>query len=669
MRSGCGNYSAAKALLLILVASCGVAQRGDDSQGGTGTTLDAPLAPDCSNTTCLSPYAKQHLYYSVTPVSGIGGDSFSATNLPSWASMNAGTGEITGYPTEGASHEDIMVSRTRGGEVTQHGPYTIFVSGDPLVAYTWFFENTGSEKSFSQSAGLSGEDLEAFSAWRLLDASSNNITGKNVKVAVSDTGLEIAHQDLADNMRNSANRRYSGGTISVGGNPTNTVSTKGDHGTSVAGLIAATGWNGVGSRGVAPGALLSGLNFLSSSQSDAFLVDQASGDFDIFNQSWGVEDDAWAALPLSYVNQIVDGVTNGRGGKGSLYVRASGNSFYQYVNSSAGLYWSRPSNASADNALPQVIVVGATNAAGEKASYSSTGSNLWVSAPGGEFGTQDPAMITADQAGCSKGYARTGVSGFESSASLNKSCNYTAKFNGTSSAAPVVSGVIALMLQANPNLSWRDVKHILASTSEKIDASWPGGDSALFYQRSWDPAGYVYEMPWITNHAGFNFHNWYGFGRVNAHAAVTAAKNYSTDLGTFKSFSVDSGSGDLNLTIPDDSSVGTTHDLVVDAGAGNGMIIEAVTVQLDINHDYEGDVGVELLGPEQASVRTKSILFNVNNSFESDDWSWSKGVTFLTNAYYGETSDGTWTLKVVDGDAAYQGKLRRWKITIYGRDP
>lgn len=82
---------------------------------------------------------------------------------------------------------------------------------------------------------------------------------------------------------------------------------------------------------------------------------------------------------------------------------------------------------------------------------------------------------------------------------------------GTSYACPVVSGVVALMLEANPELGWRDVQGIFASTSQKTDST---------------------DESWTTNAAGFNHSYKYGFGLVDAYAAVTKGetwKNYGVE--------------------------------------------------------------------------------------------------------------------------------------------
>ena len=134
-----------------------------------------------------------------------------------------------------------------------------------------------------------------------------------------------------------------------------------------------------------------------------------------------------------------------------------------------------------------MIQVAALGAAEVKSSYSTPGPSVWISGFGGEYGYssalfnvagtkfEGPAIMTTDQSGCTNGYVganaaqeqnifNDGTGGY----SENSDCNYVSSFNGTSSAAPSVAGVVALMLEANPNLTWRDVKHILATTADKF---------------------------------------------------------------------------------------------------------------------------------------------------------------------------------------------------------
>src|SRR5262249_39652117 len=146
-------------------------------------------------------------------------------------------------------------------------------------------------------------------------------------------------------------------------------------------------------------------------------------------------------------------------------------------------------------------------------------------APGLPSQDYAPAMVTTDQSGCTLGFSSqifNNGSFFDNASApngnvLNAACNYTNAMNGTSSATPVTVGVISLILEATPALTWRDVKHILASTARQADALRPAVAVALV------GGSYVAEPAWTVNHASptpFKFHNWYGFGMVDAAAAV-----------------------------------------------------------------------------------------------------------------------------------------------------
>lgn len=149
--------------------------------------------------------------------------------------------------------------------------------------------------------------------------------------------------------------------------------------------------------------------------------------------------------------------------------------------------------------------------------YSSTGSSLWVTAPGGMFGIDNPAIITTDLVGCGAGASTTTRFFNTNQYGNNPNCNYTSTFTGTSAAAPMVSGIAALIWQVNHQLTWRDVRHILASTARKIDGN--------FTPIKLDNSDFVAEPGWVHNKAGFSHHNWYGFGLVDAQAAVNMARS------------------------------------------------------------------------------------------------------------------------------------------------
>lgn len=685
-------------LITVVVASC-VPKPGDETDSGKvssgGTVTSIP-----NNTPFLSGVptvvAYQDRVYSWTPTANDTGLTFSATGMPSWMSINTSTGELSGVPRDDEDINNLRIRAGKSNRYTEIGPFSLQVYGDPLKTYQWHLRNYG-QTNFATNGGTSGEDLSADQVFQ-----DSNL-GEDIEVVISDSGLDIDHPDLFVNVLSPLCKDYTT-TSPYYGDPG--VDSTGDHGTSVAGIIGAAGWNGIGVRGIASEAKLIGYNYLGSgvSQTTAIQLDQASGDHDVYNYSYGSTFyPAISNANSSYDDQLEYGVSTQRGGKGSVYVKSAGNSFQECDFQYSGLYldllcFSHNSVAGAEDELPWNIIVGATNALGVKASYSSHGANLWVAAPGGEYGTTNPAIMTTDVAGCSQGYSRFGVAGIgfkNGSSSENSSCDYTHDFNGTSSAAPMVSGVVALMMEVNTSLTWRDIKHILAVTAQKVDSSSTDTvvDSSTDFDNgpfsivdNDDMIGHVYSQGWVTNGAGYSFHNYYGFGQVDADAAVAMAKTYSA--GTWSALdetdpSFVSSSSTVNLAIPDSNITGLSDTITV--AHGTNLTIEAVQIKLNITHKRPGDIGIELTSP----AGTKSILMNVNNSLllaldssGSPDWvdDHSDSI-FLTNAFYGESSNGTWTLRVIDGlgtdtgsngldlaaDADQKGNLVNWSINVLGR--
>ena len=553
------------------------------------------------------------------------------------------------------------------GNVTNVGVSCIFFTigglSDPLAVQQWHLKNTG-QNAFSDGAGVVGIDINVDPVY-----SAFGFTGNGVIAAVVDTGMEIAHEDLAANVVPNGSWNFNTSTT----DPTNTAATTGDHGTSVSGLIAMAR-NTVGGIGVAPSARLKGFNFLSSMQTQANFIASLGGstaspnssDVFVFNQSFGISPSSDVPIDPTEEAQYLSGVTSLRGGKGALYVKAAGNGF----NGLCGSTGLSCENANFDpiNTLPYQVVAGAVNADGIKASYSTAGSAIWLGAPGGEFGHNaalaggagtvgvEPAMVTTDQSGCAVGYSKTGAntSFFNNGSAQNVNCRYTNTMNGTSSATPVTVGAIALILEANPALTWRDVKHILASTARQIDAARAAVSVTLG-----NGGAYVAEPAWTTNFAGFKFHNWYGFGMVNTSAAVNMARVYALgQLGTLADTGFIASAAPLNLAIPDNSSVGATSTLNV-PNTLSVQTIEAVQIRVNATHTYTGDLGIELVSPKG----TRSVLKNIRDQFNSANLS---NMVLLSNAFYGENPTGTWTIKVVDGAPVDTGTLDNWAIRVYG---
>lgn len=526
-------------------------------------------------------------------------------------------------------------------------------SGDPLFKYAWHLYNTG-QSVFAAAAGTAGFDLNLLNTWK------QQIQGNGIQVQISDDGLEDTHEDLKANfsyLNESKNYTLASPYLATVAAP---IATQDNHGTSVAGLIAAVRSNGLGSIGVAPKAHLSIANFLSGAvtQSLAKSLDQASGNFDISNMSWGFGQNTLSPIEPTYEVQLKSMVTTKRNGKGAIFVKAAGNEFLTDCNGSTTASCIGSANFDGDNVLPYLIVVGALNSQGSSASYSSIGSNLWISSFGGEFGDDTPAMLTTDRSGCTLGYAKSGqTTAFEGGTSAeNVTCSYTSTFNGTSSAAPTLTGAIALLLEANPNLTWREVKHILATTAT-VDIYATGEIPHPLAPAL--PTGFVWDQLWITNAAQFRFHNWYGFGRVNVDAAVALAQSTVTTpltLGTFTETNWAHSNTGLSTAIPDNSATGATNTLSV----ATDLTVEAIQIKVSITHADISELALELTSPSG----TKSILVPAVNSLTGIP-NYVNDV-FLTNAFYQESSVGNWTLKVIDAKAGNSGTLTSFSLNLYG---
>ena len=530
---------------------------------------------------------------------------------------------------------------------------------DPLFGQQWALHNTG-QMSFAANGGMAGQDLNM---GRTLVAGP---TGAGVQVAVVDTGLEICHPDLAANVEPGLSYNFNHPYWFGAWDDDPFLPTVfGDHGTSVAGLIAAAANNGVGGRGVAPEARLRGFNFLSLQLPSTYLDalgmssdNPRSDDVHIFNMSFGSSGSA-ENLSVDDRELFRVGVTDLRDGRGALYVKAAGNEFDFCTKLDAD----RPrldlstelgctaANLDGENNLPYVIVAGGFSADGKRSSYSSAGATLWVVAPAGEFGSDRPAMITTDQMGGDRGYVLV-PRGLAAGTADNPLGDYTSIFTGTSAAAPNASGAIALLLETQPELTWRDVKHILAKTARRLDADIPRVRVAF----GGTPA--VLQHGWITNAAGYHFHNWYGFGAIEVDAAVAfAATHAPNSLGVFTQ------SAPVRLatavTMPDHDGGGLTQTQNV-TGLSRTANVEAVQLRIEVRHDNPRELGIELTSPAGTRSTINPVfndaLYGVDNPL---DW------TILSNAFYGESPTGEWTFNVIDAAEGNIGILGSWSLIFY----
>ena len=342
-----------------------------------------------------------------------------------------------------------------------------------------------------------------------------------------------------------------------------------------------------------------------------------------------------------------------------LIAAAAGNSFrdcaslVRDINESLGC---GSSNSDDWGNLPYVIMVGAFNADGVRSSYASAGPNLWVSAPGGEYGDAKPSLLTVDQMGWDRGFgaARFWIENpLDDEPTVNPDGDYTGRMNGTSAAAGTVSGAVAVLLDEAPDLTWRDVKHILAKTARQIDPDIAAVSDTI------GAVSRTLRLAWTENAAGYKYHNWYGFGAVDLDAAVEMAEDYTPDsLGEFRESSWFEHAD--SIAIPDNNGTGVTQTVHV-SGLPDDASVEAVLLEVDIAHEFPNDLGIHLVSPDG----TRSVVNQVfNETLAVDDipeirW------RLLSNAFYGEDPSGDWQIEVFDADANDTGDLEAWRLKIY----
>ena len=485
---------------------------------------------------------------------------------------------------------------------------------DPLYPRQWHLKNTG------QPQGIVGFDVNVEPVW-----DSGN-RGAGQVIAIIDDGLQLQHPDLAPNALpvggdfqtsnhwnfNAEPQNNDPGNLIASGDEPDT------HGTSCGGVAAAKGNDGVGVSGAAPDAGLIGLRMISGDITDenaAHALGWRPHIVTISSNSWGYDDDNSidASGPDALARAALEkAVTEGRGGRGTIFTVAGGNGGTpDYSGNGPGIDESNYDGLA--NHL-SVIGVGGNNDKGVQ-NFSEPGCNLVVTAPtGGEGTDQDITTTTLMGLGDIPGFP-----------------DYTAGFNGTSSATPLVSGVIALILAAKPDLGWRDVHEILIRTSRKIDND---------------------DGSWHTNGAGlpFRFSNRYGAGMVNAEAAVSLAKTW-INLAPQTSVVRDQGAA---VAIPDNSAAGAvlTFDF-----SGTNLRVEQVQFTVDVQHPYRGDLQYVLTAP---SGMQSVVDRRTNDSTADLQW------TFKSVQHWGEQSNGTWTLEIRDREAADVGMLRSASVRIFG---
>lgn len=322
---------------------------------------------------------------------------------------------------------------------------------DPYFPRQWHLENrdpaTGTPLGF---------DMNVRSAW------ADN-SGAGVVLAICDEGVATAHPDLSANMP----RQYDHNFVN-GNNNGNPMTTSAAHGTAVAGLVAAVGNNGKGVVGVAPQVSLASWVIFDANENlvdeeammDAFQY--CSNVVSVQSHSWG--NASVGQLPFGALeNQgIENAVTKGRAGLGVVIVRSAGNDRLDGNNVNDDGYGQDP----------RAITVGAVRFTGRPTSYTTPGAPVLLAALSGDDNVSTPSGGTTNYPTiCTTD--RQGTLGYNTDPTTGDYAYGSTGFSGTSASAPQISGLCALILNANPSLTWRDVQQILVFAARQLDPSDP----------------------------------------------------------------------------------------------------------------------------------------------------------------------------------------------------
>lgn len=537
-----------------------------------------------------------------------------------------------------------------GTEVKSSASGAVAALGDPLVSQQWHLSKINLAKAHDCAL------------------SANTCRGEGILVGVLDDGVEINHEDLKANIApyKSRNFNVSDSTQDSYYDPTPTVGTAEKerdeppaHGTAIAGLIAAVDENGVGVTGIAPRAQLAGFNILATNTTGASATALGNRDIYVSNNSWGPTDNVCIYQSADGLNEqaiqtaVVGSGGSGaaRSGKGAIILFASGNGGGncdpeklqdQGITISGDLLGLIDGDqASMDGANNNRYVISvaalANDAINSKANYAESGVNILVAAPAGnQCNTSLPSLVTTDLS-ASRGYNRPDST--NELPLMASNLNYTSCMNGTSGATPVVAGVVTLMLQANPNLTWRDVRVILAKTAIQNDST---------------------SSDWQTNTISkMKVHPYYGYGMVDAGAAVALAK-------TWKNLPLEQSlvrEPEQELTPGDDSSSEATYTVEIAPTEAAFNTLETVQVEVGFEHQRAGDIEVVL---EHRDATNALISTEYLVKLNADPTSSPRSVTFTSAQHLYDTPAGKWTLKVNDRYTGNTGKVTWLGIKFFG---
>ncbi|YAF96205.1 MAG: S8 family serine peptidase [Nodularia sp. CChRGM 3473] len=532
------------------------------------------------------------------------------------------TNQLQGFPEVLVAEPNILIKSE-----SHYRP------SDTLYSQQWYLSHNGGNQL------AVGSHISVEQAWDITRGV------RSVVVAVVDDSFDLNHPDFQGNGKIVAPRDLKKNDF---------LPTPGDretsHGTACAGLAIAEE-NGTGIVGVAPGCALMPI------RSTGFLDDESIEE--MFN--WAVEKGAsviscsWGAsavyFPLSLRQRaaITRAATTGRNGKGCVILFAAGNANRPVNGTIFERNW--PDNLLRGNTdwlsgfsvHPDVIAIAAATSLNKKAAYSNWGTNIALCAPsnnappglsfqGRGFMNTQPAIATSLHGRGILTTDQVGAAGYDPG-------DFTSNFGGTSSATPIVAGVAALVLSANPDLTAQQVKFILEETADKIVDSDP------------DPQLGMREGTYNSN----GHSQWFGYGKINAARAVQAAQQLRTSVASAsKQIRVGNSS---QLQIPDNHPQGIKSAIAI----AESSIIKDIQITVNITHDFLGDLEIYLIAPNNYRVllqnRTLGRRTDLQTTYTMRSHPALKRLLSIS-------ARGNWQLWLIDYALQDIGKLNSWELVI-----
>jgi subtilisin family serine protease len=468
---------------------------------------------------------------------------------------------------------------------------------------------------------------------------------RSIVVAIMDDSVDLNHPDFQGAGKIVAPRDFKDNDfLPMPGEPND------DHGTACAGVAVAEE-TGKGAVGVAPGCALMPLRtsgFLDDESVEELFGWAMTKGAAVISCSWGASA-VYFPLSLRQRNALSRAAIEGRNGKGCVIVFAAGNANRPVNGAVMEQGWTNNVLKGSTNWLagfavhPDVIAVAASTSLNRKAAYSNWGKEISVCAPSNNappgFGLQSmgyvytPPPIREELLGLGVVTSdRLGQPGYDPG-------DFTSDFGGTSSACPVVAGVAALILSANPDLTAAEVRQVLQQTADKIVD--PNPDPQFGFRKG------TYEVGGRCD--------WFGYGKVNAFKATQAAVQRRVPaIAASRQLQF---SNLTRLAIPDNNPQGAISSIQV-AETGS---VRTIQVNLELEHSFLGDLEISLIAPSKRTVLLQARTLGRRTTWQA---TYSSQTTPSLSRCVGQSAQGTWQLKIVDAAIGDTGTLKNWQLTL-----